>query len=294
MSITVCLLARDAEPGVTRAVRSVAPLGAEVIVADTGSADGTVAAALLAGAVALDVGWADDFAAAQNAALGRASGDWVLWLNPDEEYLGPERRLLSALLADPSAQAYLVRVLAVHDPARPDRAVETWQPRLFRRHPDARYVGRLHPSFVTPLEELARREGRQILRSDVLVRHHASESVLTPGKLRWATRLLELELRDRPGQLHYQIEYGRNLLRLNDPRGHAVLGAASERVLAAADAPQAPVSTVASLLEYALTVSADQARTRLTPEAAAGLAGRWFPNSPPLVWALAQRAFGGG
>ena len=37
---------------------------------------------------------------------------------------------------------------------------------------------------------------------------------------------LELELRDRPGQLHFLIEYGRHLLWLNDPKGHAVLAEA--------------------------------------------------------------------
>src|SRR5439155_11851876 len=126
-----------------------------------------------------------------------------------------------------------------------------------------RFVGRLHPHFATPLEELARRENQQIYRTDLLVRHVAYLSVLTEDKLRWATRLLELELQDRPGQLHYLIEYGRNLLRLNDPRGHAVLAEAADRVSAARDAPAAPTPTAASLLEYLLTVSPEQSRSRL-------------------------------
>ena len=56
------------------------------------------------------------------------------------------------------------------------------------------------------------------------MRRHAYTSTLDESKIRWAIRLLELELRDRPGRLHYVIEYARNLLLLNDPRGHEVMG----------------------------------------------------------------------
>ena len=172
-----------------------------------------------------------------------------------------------------------------------DGATEIVYPRLFRRHPDVRFIGRIHPHFATPLEELARRENRQVYLADLVVRHHAYHSVLTPDKLRFATRLLELELSDRPGQLHYLIEYGRNLLLLNDPHGHTILAAASEQALAAWDAPTAPTPNVASLLEYLGSVSAEQSQSRITRPQARDLAKRWFPTSPPLLWLQAQSAF---
>jgi hypothetical protein len=240
------------------------------------------------------VAWQDDFAAAQNQALDQATGDWVFWLNPDEEILPPARERLPALLARPEVLAYAVRVRQMLSAGQPEGGTEAWLPRLFRRRPDVRYVGRLHPHFVVPLEELARRESMQIGLADVVVRHHAYLSVLTEGKLRWARRLLELELKDRPGQLHYLIEYGRTLLRLNDPRGHDVLAEASEQLLAAGEAAAAPAPTAASLLEYLLTVSPDQCRSRLPSARARELALRWFPNSPPLLWVLAQSSFQAG
>src|SRR5262249_21308115 len=127
----------------------------------------------------------------------------------------------------------------------------------------------------------------------LVIRHHAYLSVLTEDKLRWATRLLELELKDRPGQLHYLIEYGRNLLRLNDPQGHVVLAEAAEQVIDAAGkgAATAPTSTVASLLEYLLTVSPEQSRSRLLPLEARELGLHWFANNAPLIWVMAQRTF---
>src|SRR5262245_44800011 len=294
MSLSICLVTRDAERNIDRALRSVAPLRAEVVVADTGSTDGTVQVARSLGASVHAVSWQDDFAAAQNQALDRATGEWVFWLNPDEELLPPGPDRLAALLARPEALAYVVRVQEVMNPDRAEEATVTAWPRLVRRHPDARFVGRLHPHYATPLDALARRENMRIYESDLTVRHHAYLNVLTADKLRWANRLLELELRDRPGQLHYLIEYGRNLLRLNDPRGHAVLAEASDLVAAAAEAPSAPVTTVCSLLEYLLTVSPQQSRSRVSPGQASQLAQRWFPSSPPLLWILAQRAFEAG
>ncbi len=291
MQLSICLLTRDAEGKIERALRSVAGLGAEVIVGDTGSKDATVQRARELGAQVQAIHWRDDFAAAQNEVLAVAMGEWVLWLNPDEELLPASKDPLPALLTRADALAYMVRIEEISRSDTIAGNVETLAPRLYRRHPELRYVGRLHPHFVVPLEEMARRLNQHVYAADLVVRHHAYLSVLTPDKLRWATRLLELELGDRPGQLHYLIEYGRNLLRLNDPKGHTILAEAAEQVARVQDAPAAPTPTVASLLEYLLTVAPEQAQGRLGADFARGLALRWFPTSPPLFWVLAQRAF---
>lgn len=291
MSISVCLLTRNQEPHIERCLGSLAGLDGEVIVGDTGSTDGTVSAAQRLGAKVVNITWHDDFAEAQNLVLAQASGDWVLWLNPDEELESPGAERILELITRPEAFAYALRVREIADVGATAAAAESLQARLFRRHAELRYVGRLHPHLVVPLEELARRENKRTYVGDVVIRRHAYLSVLTPAKLRWATRLLELELRDRPGQLHYLIEYGRNLLRLNDPQGHAVLADAADLVLAAKDASVAPSPTVASLLEYIFTVSAEQSRSRLTPSQARELTRRWFANSPPPLWAWANAAF---
>ena len=43
--------------------------------------------------------WVDDFAAARNAALARATGDYAFWLDADDLVEPPERKKLEALLA---------------------------------------------------------------------------------------------------------------------------------------------------------------------------------------------------
>jgi hypothetical protein len=174
------------------------------------------------------------------------------------------------------------------------KVAETYQHRLFRRDSGARFAGRLHPHFQPTLEELALRQERKVYPLDAVVVRHGYLSKLTPDKLQWAARLLELELRDRPGQLHYLIEYGRTLLLLNNPRGHEVLAEAANQVLAAKSAPAAPSVTVGSLLEYVLTVAPEQAKCRMSPADAENLAMRWFARTPPVVWTVAQRRFAAG
>ena len=294
MSLTVCLVTRNEEPNMERVLRSVAGVAGEVIVADTGSTDGTAARAAQLGARVSPFAWQDDFAAARNHALDQATGDWILWLNPDEELLPAGLERLPAYLAREDALGYVVRVQDLLQAGRPDYLTETVQARLFRRDAGARYVGRLHPSFAVPLGELARRQGKKVYPAELTVRRHGYLSVPTPDKLRWAVRLLEAELHDRPGQLHYLIEYGRNLLWLNDPRGHEVLAEAAEQVLRAREAPAAPTPTAGSLLEYLLTVSPQQSRSRVSREEAQALALRWFRHSPPVLWALAQHLFQAG
>jgi hypothetical protein len=99
-----------------------------------------------------------------------------------------------------------------------------------------------------------------------------------------------LELRERPGQLYYLIEYGRTLLMLGDQRGHEILGQAVAQVLPRINQAQAPIPMVAQLLEYLLKLPAERWPAGLSPELVRNLAGRWFPDSPPLLWVLAQRA----
>ena len=57
-----------------------------------------------------------------------------------------------------------------------------------------------------------------------------------------------------------------------------------------ADAPNPPGGEAQLALEYAIRASSDGAELRrIGPEQAATLALRWFPDSPPLLWALAER-----
>lgn len=291
--LSVCLLTRNEERSIEQAIRSVEGIADEIIVADTGSTDRTVELAQGAGARVVSIPWDDDFSAGRNSAINEASGDWILWLNPDEKLNQSIASVVPSLIADHvDAFGYLARIQHQAMAERPDQYAETWDLRLFRRRPDLRYVGRLHPSLApNPIEEGRGADEIRIVPSDLTIRRYAYLSVLDPEKLRWAARLLRKELDDRPGQLHFLIEYGRTLLRLGDPEGHQVMAEAIDRIASESNAPSPPSPDVQLVLEYVLNTTPDREQSRLSKAEAASLTLRWFPNSPALLWTLAESYF---
>lgn len=65
--------------------KSVRGIADEIIVVDTGSTDSTLQIALSFGAKVVHHTWNGDFAAARNAGLQQAHGQWILILDGDEE-----------------------------------------------------------------------------------------------------------------------------------------------------------------------------------------------------------------
>jgi hypothetical protein len=296
MSLTACFLTRNEEKFIERAIRSVQGVADQVLVVDTGSTDRTAELAAGLGATVANLTWTDDFAAGRNFTLRQAGGDWVLWVNANEELDASSHEALRAAMTHRDVFGYFVRVRNVAEPGRPGAFSETADLRLFRRRGDfdEPFVGRLHPHFRTELVERVRGEGLQVLPADVVLRAELEPGPPGASKLRFNARLLELELQDRPGQLHYLIEYGRVLVTLNDgpeslARGKAALAEAAAQVIAAKDLPAPPSQKVQVLLTYAL--SAAPAEAPSPGDVAGNLALRWFPDSPGLLWAVAGDRF---
>src|SRR5437868_79824 len=82
-----------------------AGLWTELCVVDTGSTDDSVAMLERAGARVLRRAWDDDFAAARNAGLERATGDWILFLDADEMVSPELHAQIGALRSDETAGA---------------------------------------------------------------------------------------------------------------------------------------------------------------------------------------------
>lgn len=284
------MIARNEESSLPRAIQSVRPVADEIIVADTGSFDRTPEVAKECGATVCHFPWCEDFSAARNFAIGKAQGDWILWLDADEELLPESMEELRQCLAREEALAWHVRRQDLQKADRMDYYTMMWQLRLFRRRDDLRFQGRCHPYFQPPIEEMADRLGLRIGATTITLRHYGYIGELLPAKLQRGARLMELELRERPGQLYYLIEYGRTLLILGQERGHEILAQATRQLLPQMDDAQAPMPMVAQLLEYLLRLPPDRLPAGLTPDRVEFLVHRWFPSAPPLLWLLARWA----
>ena len=101
MNLSVVIVAFNEEANLGRTLASVQPLVAdgkgEIIVVDSGSTDRTVEIAKSFGAKVWVEEW-KGFAAQKNSAIDKATGDWILSLDADEELDLPLQRALRELL----------------------------------------------------------------------------------------------------------------------------------------------------------------------------------------------------
>lgn len=91
MNLSVCIITLNEEANIARTLDSVRGFAAEIIVVDSGSTDSTVRLARERGAKVFVEPW-KGFAAQKNSALAKATCDWVLSLDADEE-VSPELAL---------------------------------------------------------------------------------------------------------------------------------------------------------------------------------------------------------
>ena len=226
--ISLCMIVRDEASMLARCLDSAIPWVDEVIVVDTGSVDDTVAIARARGARIGEFTWCDDFAAARNASVALATGDWVLYLDADEAITPASGPWLRELVADgrsPAGRARAYTVLVRSETAH--GTTEDMQSRLWENVPAVRFRGAIHESIeASPevslavvssmsvvVEHLGYRpevmESRQKLRrnstmlaaaieadpEDAYLRYKASQHALTDGQYATAVQEGEAALR---------------------------------------------------------------------------------------------------
>ncbi len=141
--LTVGLIAKDAELDLARCLASVRHVADEIIVGDTGSSDDTRRIAELWGATVLDLPGVfehpEGFAGVRNEVLKRATGDWFLWIDCDEQLVGGPR--LRRYLDGVVFNGYVVRQTHLYLDGAPTQDIPV---RLFRNTGRIRFYGCIH------------------------------------------------------------------------------------------------------------------------------------------------------
>lgn len=150
--ISQCMIVKNEEKDIERALSWGKGIVAEQIVVDTGSTDRTVEIAEQMGAKVYYFQWIDDFAAAKNFAIEKANYEWIVFLDADEYFLPEDaRKLLYYVrsLHETKFQAMLTGRVNVDNQGNV-MAINT-QCRVFRNLPKLRYKRRIH-EFLTSLD----------------------------------------------------------------------------------------------------------------------------------------------
>jgi glycosyltransferase involved in cell wall biosynthesis len=150
LKLTQCLIVKNEEKNLPRALKWGKGLADEQIVVDTGSSDATAALAEKLGAKVVRFQWTKDFSAARNFAISHCTGDWILFLDADEYFREQDLPLLRPLLEEVDRKTVLrngrsVRYNVIETPwvnAADQTAAR--QARIFRNDSCLRYEGAIH------------------------------------------------------------------------------------------------------------------------------------------------------
>nr|WP_238177706.1 glycosyltransferase [Paenibacillus contaminans] len=159
--LSLCMIVRDEERHIARCLESVKDIADEIVVVDTGSSDATADICRSFGATVLPYEWHDDFAAARNAGIELATGEWILWLDADEELTDVDRQSVRDTLALSKSSLLTLHTIHFYEKtADPFLAYHVAQIRLFRRACGFRFEGTVHETLnVTDLYAPDEREG---------------------------------------------------------------------------------------------------------------------------------------
>ncbi|NEP19078.1 MAG: tetratricopeptide repeat protein [Leptolyngbya sp. SIO4C1] len=205
-ALSVCMIVKNEAEALPRCLGSVQGVAAlETVVVDTGSTDGTPQIAATLGAKMIAFDWADDFAAARNASLAAATGDWILVIDADETLTAAGRTYLQQLLAECSAAgsaASLLLVTWLRQELNARQAPYTQVARLFRNHPAIQFEQPYHETVDRSVEAvIAAEPSWQIAQTDIVAMTHTGytpAAIAAQHKFERAQRLLEQALAQSP------------------------------------------------------------------------------------------------
>src|SRR4051812_2882976 len=192
--ITAAMIVCNEEANLGACLQSMQDVVDEVVVVDTGSTDDSMNIARSLGAHVYSEPWQDDFSEARNAALDRATGDWILYIDADER-LRPARRADVVTLLEHAQEVAFRVVLRPFVGSTPCREYRLW-----RNDPRIRFEGIIHEKVVPSIEVVGRADGRGIGLCDLAIDHLGYEG----DQLRKHTRnlpLLRAQLAAEPGNV---------------------------------------------------------------------------------------------
>lgn len=143
MKLSVCIITKNEEKNIERCLKCLEAYGVELVVIDTGSTDRTREKALKYTHNIYDFAWCDDFSAARNFAISKASNDAVMMIDSDEFVEEMDLDELYKLYEQNSGKVGRVYIKNIYMRKNQMRENYNWVNRIFDRR-KFHYEGRIH------------------------------------------------------------------------------------------------------------------------------------------------------
>ncbi len=197
--LSQCMIVKDEEKNIRRALSWGKDFLYEQIVVDTGSTDRTVEIARSMGAKVYHFEWIDDFAAAKNYAISKARGDWIAFLDADEYFPPEDAQKLMPLLEKLNLTKYSVMLTSWMQLSDEGEIFSgDFQVRIFRRQKGLWYRNRIHEELRLDGEEVSSLTVDASKELAIFHTGYSQEASKDRRKAERNFRLLELELSERP------------------------------------------------------------------------------------------------
>jgi len=202
-TLSLAMIVRDEEESLPRCLKSVEGVFDEIIIVDSGSKDKTKEIATSFGSKIYDFVWIEDFSAARNFAFSKATCQFVMWLDADDEVLPKDREKILALKPKLGEyDAYLMEYNYSQD-QHGNSTLRLFRHRILKNNPPPRWAAPIHECMLIPSE------WRQ-LKTDIVVTHRRTErdGVKDAGR---NMRIIKKAVEADPNDQRMRYYYGKEL-----------------------------------------------------------------------------------
>lgn len=219
MSVSLCMIVKNEEESLPRCLNSVRDFVDEMIIVDTGSTDKTVEIAKCFGAKTYYFAWNDNFSDARNYSLSKATKDWILIMDADDEFEREDKWKLLNITENKIAgtNAYCGRTICYSGEVPDNNSIiMNMNIRLIKNHRGYKFEGSIHEQIVLTPEEL--KNPYAMVAVDIRFYHYGYliSVIAAKDKHKRNITLIEKELKAKPQNPFMLFNMGNEYYAMHD------------------------------------------------------------------------------
>ncbi len=197
-SISVCMIVKDEELVIERALHCVSKFADEIIIVDTGSKDRTKEICKKFNTNIFDFKWCNDFSKARNFSFSKATKDYIMWLDADDFISETNIEKINKLKYNKQdIDVYMFKYVMSFEDNKP--TFEFFRERLLKRSKHFEFQGFVH-EVITP--------SGKIQYEDISIEHRKEKENPTKRNLKLYRDAIKRGIKFNPREQYY---YSREL-----------------------------------------------------------------------------------
>ena len=200
MSLSLCMIVKNEENTLARCLESVKDIVDEIIMVDTGSTDGTIDIAKKYESKIFFYKWDNSFANARNYSLSKASKDWILIMDADDELVNEDKDKVIDLITNENNKlnAYFGETLSYSGDLKDYNIYSNLNIRFIKNGKGYKFVGDIHEQIIPGSEDAKKQVFLGI--ADIRFYHYGylNETVIKKNKRKRNMDIIEKILKDNP------------------------------------------------------------------------------------------------